>query len=624
MGRTRPRRIVRPVRIALLLALLCGGEWWAKAQGEDDDRSYTVTIASPDEPELAGPLRDASTLQQFSEQGGVPPPILIRRALTDRSRLAAVLRSEGHFEGSIRIELAGVEATDPTVDARLAAFPPDAPIPVTVTAEPGPRIRFGPGTLASADGAPLSDTIRAAFAFPTDAPARGADVLAAEARALDALRAEGHAFARFVSRDALVDHDQGRMFVTTTIDPGPRVVLGRLGIEGTDRLSERAVRVRAGIEQGAVFNPAAIEAARRAVALFPSVGEVRVVLGTEPDADGTIPLTFAVTERPRRVIAFSADYSTDEGARILGEWTHRNILGQGETLGARIEVNRLLSNGTQDLGGLAAIRLSALDVWRREQTGDLEFKLERERKEAYDRDAATLVGTLARPIAPGVTVRGGLSLDASEVTDAGDTNSYVLLGVPLGIVIDRRNSILDPTSGFRAAALVTPEYPLYGDTPGFTRARFDVSALLDLTPDGGTVLAARTAVGVLFGADADQIPADRRYYAGGGGSIRGYSYQSLGPRDPSGDPIGGGSLLEFSAELRQRVAGDFGVVAFVDAGNAYESRLPEGDLRIGAGLGVRYRSPIGPIRLDLAYPFDPVGDRPSYGVEFYAGIGQAF
>lgn len=632
MRRTPPRRIA-PLPLALALALLApaGSVWWALAQpppaaadSGDADHTYVTTIAAPDAPFLEPLLRDSSTLVELEDQGPIPIAILLRRALTDRRRLAAVLRSEGFFLGELRIEIAGVPVGDPLVDARIAAIPPSAPVQVTVTAIPGPRTEFGMSELLGEGGATLPAPARSAFVLPEGEPARGADVLAAEARAIDALRAEGHAFARFVSRDAVVDHRTGTMSVATTVDPGPRVSIGSVGITGTDALSERAVRIRAGLAPGTPFSPAAVEQARRAVTQFPAVAEVRAVLGTAPDPDGTVPLSFAITERPRRVIALAADYGSDEGGRLAAEWTHRNILGEGETLTARLEVNRLLSNSVRDYGGLASLRLSALDVFRRDQAGDLEARLVREREESYDRDAAVLAGSLARIVSPGITVRAGLQLEASEVTDRGETDSFVLFGVPLGITVDRRNSILNPTRGVRGILAVTPEFPISGDTPQFTRARLDLSGLLDLTGDGGTVLAGRSAIGILIGADGDRIPADRRYYAGGGGSVRGYPYQSLGPRDATGETTGGGSLVELSVELRQRVVGEWGVVGFVDAGNAFESRLPEGDLRIGAGVGVRYASPIGPIRLDIAVPFDPPDGGSDLGVEFYAGIGQAF
>jgi translocation and assembly module TamA len=140
---------------------------------------------------------------------------------------------------------------------------------------------------------------------------------------------------------------------------------------------------------------------------------------------------------------------------------------------------------------------------------------------------------------------------------------------------------------------------------------------------GRTVLAGRIALGSIIGAAVDAVPPDWRFYAGGGGSVRGYPFQSIGPRTGGGSPAGGDGLLEASLELRRRFGTHWGVVAFADAGAVSENGIPgAGQLAVGLGLGLRYYTPIGPVRVDVATPLNPQdGDSP---VQLYIGIGQAF
>ncbi len=123
--------------------------------------------------------------------------------------------------------------------------------------------------------------------------------------------------------------------------------------------------------------------------------------------------------------------------------------------------------------------------------------------------------------------------------------------------------------------------------------------------------------------DIANVAADRRLYAGGAGSVRGYAYQNLGPRDGGGNNTGGRSAFLVSAEARYRLTDQLGVVAFVDAGNAYASTVPDfGDIKVGVGAGVRYMTAVGPIRFDVAVPLQPRSGDPAVAV--YVGLGQAF
>ena len=199
--------------------------------------------------------------------------------------------------------------------------------------------------------------------------------------------------------------------------------------------------------------------------------------------------------------------------------------------------------------------------------------------------------------------------------------TYFIGALPSSLNYDGSDDLLNPTRGFRLGGRISPELSLQGNVFGYTRAQIDASVYRPIT--GRVVLAARTRIGSILGAPRDAVAPSRRFYAGGGASVRGYGFQDIGPRDPNNDPIGGRSLAEFSLEARVKAFGNFGVVPFLDAGNIYTSTLPRfTGMRYGAGVGVRYYSNFGPIRVDVGTPINPQRGDPRVAV--YVSLGQAF
>jgi translocation and assembly module TamA len=250
--------------------------------------------------------------------------------------------------------------------------------------------------------------------------------------------------------------------------------------------------------------------------------------------------------------------------------------------------------------------------------------------DAFDRDAVTAGAALQRRVSARFSASGGLAYEHSRVAQDGPARDYRLLSLPLTLDYDGSDNLLDPRGGLRLAAQLSPTRVLEGDAQGFVLGRLTASAYLSLdgypalgTESAPTVLAGRLVVGSIFGAAPDAVPPDWRFYAGGAGSVRGYTYQSIGPRTPSNQPAGGDGLLEGSLELRRHVRANWAMVAFADAGAVSENGIPgAGSLAVGLGLGVRYLTPVGPVRVDLATPLDrDIEDSP---VQLYIGIGQAF
>jgi translocation and assembly module TamA len=602
--------------LVLCLALLAGV---SRGQEAPRDIPYRVEFTPSGDEALDTAARAVSQLERLRESSPTNAFGLVARAEADGDRMITALRSEGFWAGTARVTLLGQTPEQPALADRLEASQGEVPVVVTLT--PGPRYTLG-RIAVRGSGAEIATATP--FGLTEGEPARAAPVLDAGDTLRGRLRDAGYPLARNVSRDVVVDHDQRRMDVTFVVDAGPRANFAAPTVTGAETvdtgLLERVATRRLG---GEAYGPARVEAARSAISALGPFSTVRAREATALDAEGRLPVAFEVTERPPRLFGASLAYETNYGPTVRLYWEHRNIFGAAERLRIEGEVARL-----GDAGGFddATYRLSTTlrtpEVWQRDIQSVSTIALIRERLDAYDRNAFVASTLFERRLGPNLVGQAGPSFETGEIGRDGELSPFTLLGFTVGARWDYTTSLLDPRSGWRASVTATP-YLALGDGSNFTRVLANASTYFDLSSDGSTVLALRAAVGSAFGAARDDITLDKRFYAGGGGSVRGYTFQAIGPRDARNRPLGGASLVEGSIELRQRLSGNFGMVAFLDAGSVNDNATPGfSDLRAGAGLGVRYATAIGPIRLDVAVPLSRI--RGESGYALYVGIGQAF
>ncbi len=596
------------------------------ASAAADFLPYSLEIEASGDTAVDTAIADASLLRGLRDEAPVGPFALLARAESDESRLDIVLRSFGYYDAKILIRIAGRESDDPALLPLLESLPPQPPVDVRISITPGPVYRLRNVRLEGA----VPANARAAFDLTPGEPARAQDVLAAGEAVHEALREDGFALAKVPPPDALVDHYSRTMDVVYRAEPGPRLALGEIRIIGLDRLRKDAALRRLGLSPGEPYSTSRLEAARRDLLAGGVVAWARLTPGTEPDAQDRLPLTLELAERPRRVIRLGGAYSSDEGLTLSTSWTHRNLFGRGERLTLRGDIGQVRQTDLNALSYTASGTLRLPDLWMRDLDLRLDLGAVSESLDAYDREAVTAGAVLERRFSERLAGSAGFGFERARIAQDGPAQDYRLLLLPLTLTYDTTDSPLDPRRGLRLAAQATPADVLQGDGSGFVRAQLAVSAYLDLQQVGGNLpwpgsstLAGRVVVGSIFGADPRDVPPDWRFYAGGGGSVRGYPFQSIGPQTLSGSPAGGDGLLELGLELRQRLGGNWGWVAFADAGAVSEDGVPgTGTLAIGLGLGLRYFTPVGPIRVDVATPLDPRdGDSP---VQLYIGIGQAF
>lgn len=566
-----------------------------------DGIGYEVKFEGEIDPGLREKLEESSQLVTLRKERPQSRAALRRRINGDLDGLRSVLRAEGYYGGGLEA------ATDEESD----------PVGITFAVTPGPRYRLtdygidyiGDGGLLARDAT--------AFGWMAGMPARGEDVVAIEQALLDHLHRNGRPRAAVADRKAMVDHDTAAMTVTLRVDPGPEAVFGPLSIEGLREVEDDYVRYLLEWPEDAQWDERELDNARRKLASTNLFQTVHVEPADEVDPEGRLPATVVVEEAKHRTLAVGINYSTDEEFGGELSWEHRNLFGRQERL-------RLSAEGS-------AIRQQATADFRKPHflSHDLTFlanvTARAKETDAYDeRTGAGFVG-LEKRLADVWTVGAGVSAEYSLIDDDGVKSTYAIIGIPVHGGRDTTNDLLDPTRGTRVKLSATPYFATVEQDINFTVLEAAASAYVGLGEAKRVVPAIRLRAGSITGADTLDIPITKRFFAGGGGSVRGFEYQMAGPLDADGHPTGGSSVLETGFELRWRVTDSVGIVPFVEGGNVYDEPTPDfgEDLFWAAGLGFRYFTIAGPVRLDVAFPLNR---RDGIDSEFqiYVSLGQAF
>jgi translocation and assembly module TamA len=598
-------------------------------------------VVGGDDSDLKQTLKDASTLQSLQSD---PPPdaaALVSRAEADLPRLIDALWGAGYYNARITINVAGVpmvlQASRREAATRAASgYLARALVPIQIIANPGPQFALRDvAVLDTRTGRPFPPRElppRVVQIKPGD-PARSADIVAAEARIVDHFRSQSHPFAKVRRQDPVVFHPAQVMDVSLSVDPGPRAGIGAISIQGAENVNPAVVRSFIYTEPGDPYSPAELASMRKSISQIEALSSVRIREGEALDAYGNLPLFVELTERPQRVIGASVQYSTTDGPAVRAYWAHRNLFGGAERLRLEGSIFYLTEDGGQpdrnqdftwdNLGGRFRASFLKPALWGTRNDWLVDGLVERDRTEGYTSRLVNASTGIRHRFSDKFSIQGGIEYEKGQTTDVLGQIDYTLVGLPVSLSYDSTDNPLNPTQGIRVLASVAPYPEFLGSLVPMTIAKGTASAYYSLDEEARYILAGRVGLGSIVGADLDEIPANRRFFAGGGGSVRGYRYRTLGPTF-LGEPIGGRSLLEASLEARIKITNTIGIVPFVDAGTAFESSFPDFDetIRVAAGLGLRYYTAIGPIRLDVAIPVNPGPGDPSYAI--YVGIGQAF
>ncbi len=586
-------------------------------------------------------IEDISTLHQLRADAPSDAETLARRAQGDVLPVIDAMWGLGYYNASVAIEVAGVamRVGMDRVDAAAAAARPFRAaerVPVRILVDPGQRFTIRNVTLLEAgSGQRLGPSAvpQDVVALAPGDPASAARILSAQANIVDYYREQSRPFADIVDIDPVVNHPERVMDLTISVSPGPVAGIGPITISGNDNVDERVIRSFIYTEPGDPYSPQALTGIRTTVTRIEALSSVRVRHGDTLDADGNLPLSVEVTERLPRVLGASAQFSTTDGPSTRVYWTHRNLFGGAERLRLEASAFYLTEGGgdlfdrrrnvLDDMGGRVSASFMKPALWGTRNDFLADARVERDRSEGFDTRLVNVTTGIRHRFSDTFNIRAGVEYERGITRDDLGRRDYRLVGIPLSMEYDSTDNRLEPTEGIRFSGGVTPYAGALGSSLNMVKTRFDASTYFSLDDRARYILAARIGFGSLVGADLEDIPANRRFFAGGGGSVRGYAFRSLSPtRD--GRPIGGRSLIEGSLEARIRITDTIGIVPFIDAGGAFRESYPDfGErLRFAAGLGLRYYTGIGPIRLDVAIPLQKERGQRGYGV--YIGIGQAF
>ncbi|SEQ09034.1 autotransporter secretion outer membrane protein TamA [Devosia sp. YR412] len=587
-----------------------------------DPQPYSVTVTVGATGPLEGVVRNASALVADQNEPASGAAGLLAKARGDYRRVVAALYNEGYYGGTVSILVGGVEASKLAPDVNL----PD-PVDVALVVNPGPEFHFNRVTLAN-EAPPTDDPwdqveLPSNVGFGAGLVAKSSVILRAEQLALEAWRQQGYAKAVIENRDVVADHATNLVDVTITVDPGRKAAFGDVTVTGTERMDPEFVRRQTGLTVGEEFDPDEVALAQKRLDRLEVFQAARLEAAESIGADGLLPYQLIVQELPGRRFGAGATFSTVDGLGVEGFHLWRNLFGQAERLRLDARVASIaFPIDTREFDYMFGGTFTKPGVFTPDTDFVASVSAERTIYPTYTETSASGRGGLTHILSDQITLEGGAQFEINRFDDAFGTRDFKTVGLYGGAVLDFRNDKVNATEGWYAAVNVEPFYELNYENAA---ARFTVEGrtYFGFGEDDPFVLAGRLKAGALVGPELSEIPPDKLFFAGGGGSVRGYAFKSIGVDNGAGIVTGGRYLLEGSLEARAKVTQDIGVVGFVDAGYVAADRFPAlEDLRIGAGLGVRYYTGLGPLRLDFAVPLNKRASDPDYAI--YVGIGQSF
>lgn len=560
---------------------------------------------------LAQELRTASLVGSAFNQQRLEPRDILSAALADYGRLLDTLYANGHYGGVIRIRIDGREAaTLPllSVPARMRE--------IVIAVDPGPAFKFGRAAIS-----PLVSGSDLPAELQIGQPARSVAIGNAVKSAVDNWRDAGHAKAKPVAQRVIADHQASTLSTEIKLDQGPQIRFGDLVVISPSAVRNHRIKRIAGLPKGTVYSPATL--ARMATRLR-RAGAFSSVSFTEAETLGPndiMDINLALADEAPRRFGFGAEISSLEGLNLNGFWLHRNLFGGAERF--RLDAN--IDNIAGQTGGIDFVIGARIDIPAALGPDTKVFALtnvEHLNEPDFISNLIAIGGGVDWYLSNQLEVETGARYINSRTTDSFGNRVFSLLTAPVSLSLDRRNAPLDPTNGYFLKIEVTPFIGISGTASGL-RSYVDGRIYRGFGADNRTVLAARLQFGSIAGAGITRVHPGFLFYSGGQGTVRGQPYKSLAVDLGGGSEIGGRSFIGLSLEARAAVTDTIGAVAFLDAGyiGAESFFNRSGKWHSGAGLGLRYKTGIGPIRFDLALP---LGGNTGAGLQIYLGIGQTF
>jgi translocation and assembly module TamA len=595
---------------------------WKFFEEEDDSANisdpvkYSLTF-TPGEEDLAKDLQNASALYADQEKPVSGDLGLVIKARDDRDRLLAALYQKARYGALVTVKVDGTEIDQlPAVPT----FPRDQPVPVTVDVVPGPVFTIGSVKLTG-DAAQFNPTDHK---LDVGTPAESDLVLKAADQIVADLEKQGRPLAKLSKRELVANHENNTATIVIGAEGGPVAPLGDIAVSGSKLVNKEFIEKWSRLREGKPYSPEEIKDSSERLRKLGTFSSVTITHPDQLDENGRIPMAINVSDGKQRYFGAGLQFSSLDGAGVLGYWGHRNLFGNAESLKISGSVARLgEATDFRDLDYSASIVFSKPAAFSDITTFNAGIVAAQVHPDSYLSSQVSIYSNIAWELSKQDTVTGGFDLTWNETQDTFGTHQYLVKSLPMSWVRDASDDTLNPTKGYKLTLNTQPSYEFYYKNI-FSSFEGSLAGYKSLGAEDGVILAAKVSLGSLVGVQSvEEIPATRRFYAGGGGSVRGYAYQEISPYNSEGDAIGGRSYMLGSFEARIKITDAVGIVPFLDVGTVGRQEYPDfSDFRAGAGVGVRYATPFGPIRIDVAMPLKRYPDGSLFGI--YAGIGQSF
>lgn len=569
----------------------------------NNDISYDLTVTGLDSKEfdqIRSTFDQTAILVTQKSDPLISVSNLRSRLNADLEVMKNILRARGYYNSEVSQE----------------TIRNDENFNIAINVVSGPLYSYGTVQVIFEDVSPDDDIkkkINGALNIKTGGAANTNAVIAAEANILNILPRIGYPFTRNVNSEFIVDHQLKVMNITFTLNTGARQRMGAVNLTGLGAVDGDFIRGFITWPENSFYNQNYIDDLRNRIIksnLFSGV-----TIDISPAANDFADVTVNHVEAKHRTIGSSIGYSTAEGVGGELSWEHRNFMGDGK----RLKVIARASEIEQSFASLIEIP----HFKRLDQTLSFEGVLKRQDTDAFLAYVVETRAGLARVITPEIALLANVDLEYTDVTDALGNRDFLLVSFPIGARWDSSDNLLDPNRGLRASLITAPSYGIGEDSFKFLKSEFRASAYFSLTDAENIILALRTRIGSITGTENETLPATSRFFSGGGGSIRGYGFQRVGPLGVDNNPFGGRSVNELAAELRFKFKNNLGFVVFSEGGNVYGDSTPQfNDFRYAAGIGARYATGFGPVRFDIAFPLNKRADDSNF--QIYISLGQAF
>jgi len=567
------------------------------------------------EDRLRETLEASSLLATAQREDQLDPLDITSAAQAEYGRLIGLLYEEGYYAPRISIRIDGREAADIST-----LHPPGAIGTVEVSVDLGPQFRFG-----RADVGPVAPGSELPPEFVSGGVARSTLVRDASIAAVEGWRAQGHALAESAGQEVIANHANQQLDVTLRVAPGPRLRFGQLRPRGNERTRSARIVAIAGVNSGEIYDPEEVLEAETRLRRTGTFASAAIRTAEQANPDGTIDMDVLIEEAPPRRLGVGAEIDSTAGLRLTGFWLHRNLLGGAERLRLEAAVEGIAAR-VGGLGFALDARYTRPATFNSDTDLELGLRAVRVDERDYGADAVEADARLLRRYSQRLTGHAGLVLRFERARFGVDrtlSGDFGTVALPLGLTWDSRDRALDATSGFFLMGEVKP-YAGFSDAGNGVRMRLDARIYADMGSEGRFVLAGRAQAGAILGSALTATPRDYLFYSGGGGTVRGLPFQSLGVTQ-GGVASGGQGFAAVSGEVRARITERIGITAFADAGYVSSGAFSgASDWQAGAGIGFRYQTPLGPMRVDVATPVRRNAGATGGRLQLYVGVGQAF